>query len=164
MHYKINDVKVKQIPSLGKSVADLEVVDISGAKFKGSMWSDFPSFPTMTFGAEFDADMVAKEKNGYLTNTFYAIKEKPAYGKPSGGFKGNMQAVVAQKNENIKAAQDNKEFGIKVSSTMRDAVSITLAHGIEDKTPAEIQDLIEYWRKYLWLQWDKEDKDYPPFN
>ena len=74
-----------------------------------------------------------------------------------------MQKLVEQKQEGIKQSQENRDHGIKVSSTMRGAIDITLAELGEGKTTAEYEKRIAYWRQFLWLEWDKSDSDFPPF-
>lgn len=119
MKYKITNIKVKENAYQGKSVADLDVIDISGAPFKGSMWSDFPNFSTMTFGIEFEADMVTKDKNGYPSSTFYPIRPKPTSGGANRG--SQMTKVMETKDANVTKHMDRKEGSIQIAASQRDA-------------------------------------------
>lgn len=157
MTYKVNTLKVKYIPSLNKDLAEIEAVDIEGNPVKGSMWADFPNFQSITFGTTFEANLVAKDKNGTTYHTFYPVT------KPTNkSARPNMIAVVKEKQEGIKIAQENKELGIKVSSTMRMAVDIVTSLGAYQNMTTEQS--IKHWRSWLWSEWDKQDKDFPPFN
>ncbi len=165
MKYRIQNLKVKEVPSLGKSVSDLEVTDSEGKAHKGSMWSDFPGFAQLSFGSEFEADIVAKEKNGYVGYTFYPLREQKTAGGANKGFSSGMGAkLMDKKAENISKAQENKENGIKVSSTIRMAVDIVTSRNTDLMTVDEIQEQIKNWRQWLWNEWDADDSKFPPFN
>jgi hypothetical protein len=65
------------------------------------------------------------------------------------------------KAANIEKAQDNKAENIKISSTMRDAVLITVSEAQHDAT-VDYGERIKYWRAWLWKQWD-DTSGLPPF-
>lgn len=109
-------------------------------------------------------DINAKEWQSPKNSKIYLFmdKEPQAGEKPRGGaysaFKGQVIAQAQdRKNEMIGKTMDRKDISIKVSSTMRDAVQLAIAEGLPN------EEAIEKWRAWLWLNWDKEDKDFPPF-
>lgn len=152
MRYSIQTLQVKNIPSLGKKVAEMEVKDIEGNTLKGSMWEDFPSFNTMTFGSQFEADLVYKEKNGYTTGTFYAPK---GLTKRSFGGKADMTKIMDTKAQNIEKSQDRKEEAISKAGAQRDAVLIVttfyknLADSDLETVENQVKLRIAEWYKYF---------------
>lgn len=114
----------------------------------------------------FDEIMPGKEIEGEFWNSpsgkGYLFPPKA----PKSSFKGNSMAVVEKTQEGVKVAQQNKELGIKVSSTMRMAVDLAIAQ-TESKSILDnnltLEEKVLKWRKWLWLEWDKNDTDFPPF-
>ncbi len=132
-----------------------ENVSINRVNKKGEV---FPNFEGITPGAEIDGEAWQSDSGKWY---LFAPKAEKTYKTFQ---RKDMNAVMEKKAEHIAHAQDNKEQGIKVSSTMRMAVDIAAASGIEGKTPVDIQNSIKLWRTWLWSEWDKEDSDFPPFN
>ena len=80
-------------------------------------------------------------------------------------FVAQRRAGIAQaqevKAQNIEKSQDRKASDVRVSATARDA-TIILSTFYKDLQEDEIKDKWNYWRKWLWFQWDKHN-EYPPF-
>lgn len=78
-----------------------------------------------------------------------------------GGNKPNSAQIAvaqAQKAQDIKTAQDNTSYNVRVSSSMRDAVLLAIAEG--KPTPENIVK----WRGWVWREWENVDKlSEPPF-
>jgi hypothetical protein len=162
-NYTIHSIEVKTTTT-GKTVASVELKDEMGKVYdkKVSIWGDFPDFQSITFGQQVEGDIVVNDK-GYATLYPPKVKSQP---KPFSRQPGAITKAMETKHEHIQEAQHNKELGIKVSSTMRDAVLIatTIVNNSHiENTPGDMKDLILHWREWLWKQWDKEEKDYPPF-
>lgn len=69
--------------------------------------------------------------------------------------------AMEKKEASIEKFQDNKELSIKISSTLRMAVDLTIAeYPTREIPPAES---IKKWREWLWINWDVDDKNMPPF-
>lgn len=125
----------------------------------GNTIDDVSTFDVVTPGITIEGTI---EMKGQYKN----FKSAPSGSKS--GFKGNQMAVVKKTQEGVKVAQQNKDLSIKMSSTMRMAVDLAIASkpiypadsGI---VMAEIStEEIKKWRKWLWLEWDKNDTDFPP--
>lgn len=120
-------------------------------------------WPTVALGQEVTGDLVTKVNGQFTNRTLYPAKTYKSFqAKP-----GAIKEAMATKAQNISAAQDNKAEVIKISSTMRMAVDCAIAEGehakYEGNTGFDFQEAIKRWRQWLWLEWSKEDKDYPPF-
>ncbi len=139
MKYTVDTIEVKHISSLDKKVAEIVAKDMAGKEVKGSMWEDFPGFSTITFGSQFDADAVSKEKNGYTQTTFYPAKTYNAVAQASrpGGFKGNMNAVMEKKAEYIKEAQERKSEDISYFNSVNCAIAEFAALGDKESFTKE---------------------------
>lgn len=162
MKYIINAVEQK-FTKEQKPYYKVILTDSTGAEYDGvSIWSDFPGFNSVAIGGELEGTVTTNDR-GY--KNFKSVN--PAFTSPPRSYPnraGNMSAVMAQKAAGIKQSQDNKELGIKISSTIRMAVDIALAELSQPYTPADMQQAIERWRAWLWNAWEKNDSDYPPFN
>lgn len=120
-------------------------------------WSDAMA------GMEVEGELVIKQNGQYENKTLQRNKTysqwKP---KTSATTPAGIKVAQERKAEFIEKAQDNKELGIKVSSTMRMAVDLALGDGEMEQTTRK--ETIKFWRQWLWNEWDKTDKDFPPFN
>lgn len=90
----------------------------------------------------------------------YLFAPKPKLEAPEFIKKGNgayktqqIEKSMERKESSITKFQDNKEWSIKVSSTMRDAVLLAIAEGKPEA------DRVLAWRKWLWNNWDVELDD-----
>lgn len=148
------------VSGIEKAVATLD--SIEGQTLEGvTLWkSNWPNYDALIGGMEVDGDYVEKQNGQWLNKNLYPLKEE----KPAGKFGGGVAKAQEKKAEMIKVAQENKEEGIKVSSTARDAVLCAIAEYTNDKTNlSTLEELIEKWRRYHWMNWEKTNTDYPPF-
>jgi hypothetical protein len=80
---------------------------------------------------------------------------------------GAITKAMDRKEANIEKIMDRKEDAYQISGTARDAVLCAIAefnsYTHEDGIRPPLEFLVEKWRKYLWLNYWKEDKDFPPF-
>ena len=126
-------------------------------------------------GDSVDGEYVEKQNGEYLNKTLYKQKTwgktvPNAYGpsKAQSGAYRNPSAInkaMDKKAENIQVAQDNKERGIMISSTLRMAVDIAIAEMAQ--APAgvhsDIAGSVRNWRNWLIAEWSNIDSA-PPFN
>lgn len=98
------------------------------------------------------------EKNG----NFYNLVTPKAV---AGGNYKNLQTekLMDKKADNIAVAQNNKENGIRIASTMSGAVALAVAQFKNEPNDLRtLEELVEYFRKYLWLEWENINH-LPPF-
>lgn len=140
-----------------------DMKDEQGKEYKGvAVFSSFKGFDRVQPGAIVEGKITSKDYKGQPS---YTLENDI----PAGGFNkgGNMGKMMETKQANILEAQGNKELGIKISSTMRDAVLITAtqlsADMVLSKDPSAIKKMIKDWRKFLWEEWDKTNADFEPF-
>lgn len=73
-----------------------------------------------------------------------------------------VQIAQAQqhKADNIKVAQDNKDYAIRLSGSMGHAVNIVTTFYVgKELTPDEIKTKVINWRDWLLENWDNEKND-----
>jgi hypothetical protein len=138
------DVSVNRVNKKGETFPNFDNLKV-GERVKGNLW-------TSSAGKKY---LFAPDLN------------KPAGGAnrgQSGGFKANMSAMVEKKQEGIRQSQENKELGIKTSSTARMACDIVVAtlRGEEIIDESVLKGKLEMWRKWFWMHWD-DPENYPPF-
>ena len=164
MKIKLSWVEKVHIDKLNKDLLECNGNDEAGNPVKFTIWSDFPGFNEINAASEIEGNLWEKPGTGKWT--LYPIKPQGgAYTKPQGGFKGNMDRVMDKKNENVKVAQENKELGIKTSSTIRMATDVVIATLANEKIIDEsvIKGKIKEWRNWFLAEWDKVNSA-PPFN
>ena len=130
---------------------------------KATIWEDqkdgsrFPGFDEIAVGSVIEG--VLYNKPG--TNFYNIYPPRP---QKQGGMGGNVAKMMDKKQENIEKTLDRKEDSFKVSGTARDAVLCAIAEYEKDKTNLDtLEQLITKWRQWLWINYDKTDKDFPPF-
>lgn len=145
----------KKTTQTGKSYIKASLKDEQGKVTDNvSIWSDFPNYANLALGGSITGELKTNDK-GY-TN-LYPPASTPNSG-PSGGYKAKViNDAMEKKAGYISHAQENKEHGIKVSSTIRMAVDMAIAEG--KPTAENIKD----WRKWFWMNWDVSETDFPPF-
>lgn len=112
-------------------------------------------FDPIVEGAKLNGEIYTNEK-GYRNF-------KSAQSVAGGAFKAKqIEDTLNKKGEMIATAQSNKENGIKIASTLNKAVEIAIVEYANPNNLYTIDELIEKWRRYLWLEWDNVN-DYPPF-
>lgn len=139
--YKIERVRT----TTGKDKADI-VLDND---VKATIWGDFPNFSTLEEGQDVEGDLIPAKDSKY-SPTLSPVRATTGGFKPSGG----MNKMIKEKQEGIEKSQDRKEDSIKTSSSMRDAVQITLAELGNLKDHTEYESRVLYWRKWLLDNWD----------
>lgn len=147
-------IKAQVINESGATIND---VSISRVSKKGEA---FPNFDNLVPG---------QDVNGVLwqsqAGAWYLFPPRPQT-SAGGAYKssGAMSKVMEKKAENISVAMDKKELAIKIASTMRMAVDCAIANlGNKQFQPIEMENLITYYRKWLWERWDANDGDFSPF-
>lgn len=152
---------VDKVASTGNPYKQLEVQDESGAVFKVNVFNDFPDFANLRIGGVVRGQLVQKEQ---YTNLLSETQSRGKFG-PSGGYKQKViEETMARKEKSISGFQDNKDFSIMVSSTMRDAVSLAIAEIKDITTLNTLEKDILKWRTWLIENWNIDPKDVPPFN
>ncbi len=135
------------------------ITDVSiNAKDKGG--TPFPNFQNMMTGHTIEGDFWTSDKGKK-----YLFPPKPQTSSPR-AFQRSPSAItkaMEKKEESIGKFQDNKEMSIKVSSTLRMAVDTALAFMQNDENTQTFEESVRAWRKFYWMEWNKEDKDFPPF-
>ena len=127
---------------------------------QGNTHDDVSTFDVVTPGITIEGVI---EPKGQYKN----FKSTPVAPKANGGGaykQKQIEDTMEKKAAYIGQAQGNKELGIKVASTLRMAVDIAISQVPNMSQPYQMEELIKSWRKWLWMEWDKEDKDFPPFN
>ncbi len=159
MKYQIQSIQIRNTTT-GKQVADVTLEGVTGTV---TMWGSNWPLNTITAFSEVEGDLVPAKDARYGPTLFPARTERPMTGGRSGARGGaGVAAAQERKATMIQEAQGNKELGIKVSSTMRDAVQIALAEPGVMNDHENYATRILYWRKWLWEHWD-DTSDYPPF-
>lgn len=145
---KNNDWIVASI-SKGESPDIIENVSINRTNTKGEV---FPNFDQIMTGYTLEC-IVWTSPAGKV----YLFAPKVITGASRGTGGANIAKAQEVKAKNIEKAQDNKELGIKTSSTIRMAVDLAIAEG----TP-NTQTILK-WREWLFTNWDIPSDIAPPF-
>lgn len=132
---------------------------------EGKITEGVTTFDGVQNGATIEGEIIKNEKYGG-----YEFKKSVSQFRPDFMKKNaQMEKVMERKETSIGKFQDNKEWSIKVSSTMRDAVLLTIAeYSKRDNnsngtyTP-DFEKSILRWRQWLLENWDVEPTDIPPF-
>ena len=140
-------------------ITKMTLVDEEGVETEG-----VSTFEAVMNGGSLEGKIVTNDK-GYLN--FVKKLDAPAFIKQQSNtaFKTQqMEKVMERKERSISGFQDNKEWSIKVSSTMRDAVQLAVTeYNASQKNPDSSGINLEYrigqWRKWLWNNWDIELED-----
>lgn len=161
MKIKLSWVEKKHIDSLNKDVMECNGNDENGNAVKFSIWSDFPGFEEINAASEIEGNLWEKPGTGKFT--LYPPKA-PTIAKSgsTGGFKAGMQKMVEQKQEGIKAAQENKHEAIREAGAQRDAVLMVTTF-YPDFTDDTIASEKERLLKEKYLYWKEFFLNQPPF-
>lgn len=150
MKYQITWSEVKkQGETNGKpwSISSMTLKDESG-----KITDKVDTFDTIVTGAFIEGEI---ETGKYGLNFKKSATPKQVAGA---NFKtAQIEKTMERKEKSISGFQDNKERSIKVSSTLRDAVTLAVAEG--KPTPENILK----WRTWLLNNWDIDPTDTPPF-
>jgi|SRR3990167_4569772 len=150
-----------KVASNGKPYKALEVQDESGAVFKVNIFNDFPDFANVKAGSVVRGQLVEK---GQYTNLLSETQNKPRGGGNYANKEASVTKAMDRKEKSIGRFQDDKEFSIMVSSTMRDAVQLAIAEIKDITTLNTLEKDILKWREWLIQNWNVDEKDVPPFN
>lgn len=172
MYIKYQVLKAeRKSTSTGKDKMDVDLQDFNGVvEEKVTIWADFPNFTSIKTGSEVCGQITVKNNGQYVNKTLYPERTE-GFGGKKGAPSVNMNKIMEKKQEGIAVAQDNKELGIKVSSSMNKAIDLAIAESKEFNSihmvgqPTIGYDLkagINKWRQWIWDNWD-EIKSQPPF-
>lgn len=153
MKYKIDVCEVKKEGSTnGRNwkITEMTLIDEAGIKTE-----KVSTFNSVIIGQELEGEIKTNDK-GYLN--FIAKLEAPAFMKQQSNtaFKtAQMEKVMDRKEQSIGKFQDTKDWSIKTSSTMRDAVLLTIAEkGDIPMSDEELGKMVVKWRRFLWNHFD----------
>jgi hypothetical protein len=113
----------------------------------------------------FDMVVEGAKLNGEIyTNDKGYRNFKNAQSVAGGAYKtAQVEKLMDKKSDSIATAQNNKENGIRVASTMSGAVTLAVAQfKSEPNDLRTLEELVEYYRRYLWLEWENVNH-LPPF-
>lgn len=139
----------------GKTYKKAALMGEDGVQHQVSVWSDYSNYAAVTQGNTVEG--VIRDSGKYKNLVSGNLGTRPA------SIPAKFGAVMQIKQEGIRQAQENKGEAIKISSTMRDAVLITLAELGGNQDHETYESRIRYWRSWLYAEWE-EVKDVPPFN
>lgn len=145
--YKINFCEVKRTGNTNGrawSITEMALVDE-----EGNETTNVSTFDSVAPAQEIEGQIVKNEK-GYLN---FVKKPEPKQVAASNFKTAQMEKTMERKENSIKGFQDNKELSIKISSTFRDAVALSIAEGKPEA------DRILAWRKWLWNNYDVDIDD-----
>lgn len=161
MQYKIKDLQKTTVESLGKDKLTCTLIGLDNTENVGvSIWQDFPNFETLTFDSEIEGTIVVKQNGKYTNKTLYAPKAQVGGGNAPKG--ANIAKAQEKKGEMIKEAQENKEHGIMVSSTIRMAHEVALEMTKSEMINGAVFDVTLYkenftqMRNYFINAWDNK--------
>lgn len=164
MKYTVVKIEANKTTSTGKNFHKVSLQSVDGPETYDdvAIWEGFPSFGTITFDSLVEGDVVTKNNGQYVNRTLYAPRaERPATGRTTRS--GGIAEAMDRKEKSISAFQEEKENGIKISSTLRDAVTLAKTEVDAEVYPvSELKERIMYWREWLWKNWNTP-LDYPPF-
>lgn len=125
----------------------------------------FPRFDDIKEGSVVNGDFWRSPGGkSYL----FAPKPEKTYNSVASGARKSamMDQVMEKKAAHIATAMDQKELGIKISSTLRMATDASIAEYESGRGFTYGDTLIENikgWRGFFWLEWEKNDSDFQPF-
>lgn len=125
-----------------------------------TIWQDFPGFDTLMTGNFVEGDLVPAKDPKYGP-TLYPPRTPSAL--KTGGKTFVMNEMMKNKQEGIHAAQENKELGIKVSSSMNKAIDLAIAQLGTAFDREEMEACIKKWRQWILSNWDIDQTNTPPF-
>jgi hypothetical protein len=135
-------------------------VECGGETRKVNIWSNAPDFANIKEGSILVGKMT--KEGDYWNISFEG--DKPRGGQNYANKEASVTKAMDRKEKSIGRFQDDKEFSIMVSSTMRDAVSLAIAEIKDITTLNTLERDILKWREWLIANWNVDEKDVPPFN
>lgn len=134
-----------------KKYVEAELTDPNGELFKVSAWAgEFDG------KEEWDGELVKNEKGYWKLVTKKAVA--------GANFKqAQVEKSMERKEGSIAKFQDNKEWSIKVASTMGKAVDLAIAeYTINKQSLDRLDECVLKWRKWLWNNWNVDLQDTDP--
>ena len=132
-------------------ITKMTLIDETGVETEG-----VSTFNTVKTGETIEGKIVTNEK-GYLN---FVAKETPKQVAGANFKSAQIEKTMERKEQSIGKFQDIKELSIKTSSTMRDAVILTVAErGEIPMSDEELSKMVIKWRKWLWNHFDVDLDD-----
>ena len=160
--YKVIWLEVKspdwKVATLSDDQQQYANVSINKVNKKGEV---FPGFDEITNAGTVKGNMWQSPQGKY-----YLFAPKLVVAGQTGAFKGQQIAKAQEKKaEYIATAQDNKNEGIKIASTISMATNVVIAtlKGEQIIDESVIKGKIREWRNWFLAEWDSIDQA-PPFN
>lgn len=156
MENKIYTIKSAEVSKNGQTNGrNWQIMKMALVDDKGVETTGVSTFEVVVSGETLEGKIVTNDK-GYLN--FIKKLEAPAFMKQQSNtaFKtAQMEKVMDRKEQSIGKFQDTKDWSIKTSSTMRDAVLLTIAEkGDIPMRDEELGQMVVKWRKFLWNHFD----------
>ena len=134
-------------------------VECGGEIRKVNIWSNAPDFANLQEGSIIVGKMAME---GQYWNISFE-DQKPR----NSGYTAHKEAVIekaiVRKETFIGKSQDNKEWGIKVASTMNKAIDLAIAEYTKNPNSLfNLDECISKWRKWIWNHWNVDLKDTDP--
>ncbi len=158
MIYKVLNAEATST-STGKAMKKLSLEGENGVQ-NVNIFSDFPRYAEITVGSSIDGE-IRKNQKGY--DNLYSNEVKRGYAPRSPSQTANIEKAMDRKEASIGKFQDDKDFNIMVSSTMRDAVQLAIAEFGNERVLDTLEQGITKWRNWLIANWNVDKKDIPPF-
>lgn len=151
--YKIKWIEVKKTGETNGR--KWQITEMTLEDDQGVETSKVSTFENVINGGTIEGKIVTNDK-GYLN----FVKKPEAKAVANANFKTQqMEKVMERKESSINKFQDNKEWSIKVASSMNKAIELAIAQKDEIPSHMTMQDTIIYWRKWIWNHWDVELTD-----
>lgn len=132
---------------------------------QGNETPDVSTFTSVMNGGTLEGRIVKNDK-GYLN--FVPKLEAPEFiKKGNSNFKTQqIEKSMERKETSINKFQDNKEWSIKVASSMNKAIDLTIAEmkgELSKMDSGDVAEMILKWRKWILNNWDVDYTDVQPF-
>ena len=135
-------------------------VECNGEVRKVNIWSNAPDFANLKEGSVIMGKMAL---DGQYWNISFEGQEKRSGGAGSAFKTAQIEKIVERKEGFIAKSQDNKEWGIKVASTMNKAIDLAIAEYTKNPNSLfNLDECISKWRKWIWNHWNVDLKDTDP--
>lgn len=160
MQYTLSNVQHKEYEGRKYVLAHAKALDGQELDVSlGDKWGE--RLVTFKDSDQIEANPWQNPKNSKWS--LYPPDEKKRSTGQNQAFKQKViEETMARKEQSIAKSQDNKEWGIKVSSTMNKAIDLAIAEIRDIKTLNTLEQDILKWRKWIWDNWDVNVEDIDP--